>query len=191
MLGGLAAVLMTASLIFAVFTGNTHSVATAAAESCGEAVKTILTISGSMALWGGIISVAEGCGITKWVGKIISPVVRRLFSDTDKNIKAQNAVVMNITANLFGIGNAATPLGITAAKELNKHSPAANRNLAMLTVLNTASIQLIPSTIATLRLSHGSVAPYEITLPIIAVSLLSAAVGCLAVSVLYPKGVGK
>lgn len=189
MIGALIVVLMLTSVFTGIYTGRLSEVSAAALESCTDAVELTLLLAGSMALWGGLMKVAEKSGITKALGKITAPIVGKLFPTIKNDPKAQNAVTMNITANLLGLGNAATPLGISAAKELNKsRSPFAKRNTAMLVVLNTASIQLIPSTIGAMRLAHGAKDPFDVTLPILIVSLLSAAAGCIMVSALYIKG---
>lgn len=123
--------------------------------------------------------IAEESKLTDRLSSLFRPVMRLLFRDLPAGSKAAKAIVMNLTANLLGLGNAATPLGIAAMKELEKISPqkgAASNNMAMLVVLNTASLQLIPTTTAALRLANGSAAPMEI-LPAV---WLSSAVSVLA-----------
>lgn len=186
MLGILITILIISSVICALFTGNLSEVSASALGSCNKAVELVLYLAGSMALWGGLMRIAERSGITAAVCRILRPVTKFLFKDIEKDPDAHIAVSMNIAANLFGLGNAATPLGIAAAKALNSDcSPHSVRNTAMLVVLNTASIQLIPTTIGAMRLAHGAQSPFDITLPILAVSLISAAAGCLAVYALY------
>ena len=109
--------------------------------------------------------IAEQSKLTDKLSALFRPIMRLLFRDLAANSKAAKAIVMNLTANLLGLGNAATPLGIAAMKELEKISPqkgVASNNMAMLVVLNTASLQLIPTTTAALRLANGSTAPMEI-----------------------------
>ena len=109
--------------------------------------------------------IAEQSKLTDKLSALFRPIMRLLFRDLPANSKAAKAIVMNLTANLLGLGNAATLLGIAAMKELEKISPqkgVASNNMAMLVVLNTASLQLIPTTTAALRLANGSTAPMEI-----------------------------
>lgn len=181
MLGNLILIIMVISLISAISDGNIQALSQSAMSSCQKAIELTLTLAGTMALWGGLMRIAEKSGITKFIGKIISPITNLLFKDISDNPTARSSITMNITSNLLGLGNAATPLGITAAKALHNNSPYSTRNIAMLTVLNTASIQLIPSTIAAMRLSHGALSPYDIILPVLAVSITSATAGCLFV----------
>ncbi|MGN0595463.1 MAG: nucleoside recognition domain-containing protein [Hominimerdicola sp.] len=181
MLGFLILVLMILSILAGFFTGQTDAVSASALSSCNKAVELVIYLAGSMALWGGVMRIADKSGLTKKIGRMISPITSLLFKDINNNPKAKNAVTMNITANLFGLGNAATPLGIAAAKALDDGSPNSKRNIAMLVVLNTASIQLIPTTIGAMRLAHGAENPFDITPAILITSLVSTVIGCLAV----------
>lgn len=192
MIGKLIIALMTISILFGAAEGNLDKVSEAAMSSCSSAVELIITLAGSMALWGGVMRVAEKSGITALCAKLLSPFTGFLFKGIENNTEAENAVNMNIIANLFGLGNAATPLGITAVKQLNKeNNQYARRNTAMLVVLNTASIQLIPTTIAAIRMAHGVVSPFDITLPILVTSFVSAAVACIVAHALYLTEVRK
>jgi len=186
MIGKLIVILMIISILFGAAEGNLDKVSAAALSSCSSAVELIITLAGSMALWGGVMKVAEKSGITSLCAKLLSPLTGFLFKGIEKNPAAEKAVNMNIIANLFGLGNAATPLGIAAVKELNKANDRyARRHTAMLVVLNTASIQLIPTTIAAIRMAHGAVSPFDITLPILVTSFVSAAVACITAHALY------
>ncbi len=192
MIGTLIVIIMILSILLGAAEGNLDKVSAAALSSCSSAVDLIITLAGSMALWGGVMRVAEKSGITAFCAKLLSPLTRSLFKEIEKNPAAENAVNMNIIANLFGLGNAATPLGITAVKELNReHSQYTRRNTAMLIVLNTASIQLIPTTIAAIRMAHGASSPFDITAPILVTSFVSAAVACITAYALYLPGVKK
>ena len=125
------------------------------------------------------MQLAEKSGLTEKIARALSPLLRRLFPEIKNDKDAQSAISMNITANLFGIGNAATPIGIEAMKRLKKHTPAsdtASNAMVLFVVLNTASIKLIPTTVAMLRHDAGSAAPMEI-LP---VSLLVSFASCTA-----------
>lgn len=186
MLGALIVTLMSAAIFFGIRNGTLSEVSAAAIGSCSKAVELTITLAGSMALWGGVMQVAEKSGITAFCERMIAPVTKLLFKDMDKNPAAKKAVSMNIAANLFGLGNAATPLGISAAKQLqDPRSEKSKRNIAMLVVLNTASIQLIPTTIGAIRLAHGAQNPFDITLPVLFSSVISAAAGCVMTHALY------
>lgn len=178
MLGAFAGVMMLISIAAGAVTGRLPEVSRAAAESCGGAVMLTLTLAGTMALWGGIMAVAEAGGITGGIEQLLRPAVRLLFPGADD--ESRRAVSMNLTAGLLGLGNAATPLGIRAAKSLKTE-----RDTAVLVVLNTASIQLIPTTMAALRAANGSAEPYEIMLPVLTVSFIAAAAGCTSAAVLF------
>lgn len=186
MLAVLIAILMVISIICGAITGNLNNVSAAALDSCTKAIELTIYLAGSMALWGGIMRIADKSGVTKAAGKIISPIAKKILPGIEKNPEAHKAVIMNIAANLFGLGNAATPLGITAAKELSKDkSPLQKRNLAVFVVLNTASIQLLPTTVAALRLSHEAANPFDITPAILLSSLISVSAGLITAYALY------
>lgn len=128
------------------------------------------------------MKICEKAGITAVIARMLSPVTRLLFRDATHCPEVMNAVTMNLTANLLGLGNAATPSGIAAVKAMQNLPPAARKKcISMLVVLNTASIQLIPSTIAAMRLEHGAVSPFDVTPAIIFSSLISVTAGCLMV----------
>lgn len=187
MIGVICALLCIISIIASISNGRTSELSQASIESCSEAVKLALSLAGTMALWSGLMRIAEQSGITKVFEKILSPISKRIFKGCCP--KAIEYITMNLTANMLGISNAATPLGIAAVKEMDKQGGKyAKRGIAMLTVLNTASIQLLPTTIATMRTAHGANNPYDITLPILIVSLISASAGCIIVYALNLKG---
>ena len=170
------------SCITAFFTGNISDVSTAVISSGTTEVNLLLTIIGSMATWGGVMRVAQESGLTDKVAKLIAPVLKKIFKGVDENSKAFKAIAMNITANIFGLGNAATPLGIEAMRELEKteaegsDGETASRNMILLAVFNTSSVELIPTTVAALRTAHGSQAPLDILSCVLVVSVASLAV---------------
>ena len=124
------------------------------------------------------MKICEKAGITAVIARMLSPVTRLLFRDAAHCPEVMNAVTMN----LLGLGNAATPSGIATVKAMQKLPPAARKKcISMLVVLNTASIQLIPSTIVAMRLEHGAVSPFDVTPAIIFSSLISVTAGCLMV----------
>lgn len=187
MIGIIAAALCAVSIFSAVSLSHTQQLSKAAVDSCSDAVQLAIYLAGTMALWGGLMRVAEKAGITRVFERLLSPVTKRLFKGCSE--KTLKNICMNITANMLGIANAATPLGIAAVKDMaQSRSKYALRNIAMLTVLNTASIQFIPTTVGSLRAKYGAANPFDVTLPIIAVSLISAVCGCIAVYAFSLKG---
>lgn len=186
MLEVLILILLCVSIVFGIGNNNLNQVSSAAIDSCTKAIELVIYLSGSMAFWGGIMRIADESGLTSKFAKAISPVTRWLFKGIEHTPKAEKAVTMNIVANFFGLGNAATPLGISAVRELNKdRSPIGKRNIAMFVVLNTSSIQLIPTTVGSMRLAHGAATPFDVTPSILITSLISALTGCIMVYVLY------
>lgn len=167
------------SIVYAFLTQNTTAVSDAVFSSLENAVTLTLKMLGMLCFWSGMMQLAEKSGLTEKIARALSPLLRRLFPEIKEDKDAQSAISMNITANLFGIGNAATPLGIEAMKRLKKHAPAsdtASNAMVLFVVLNTASIKLIPTAVAMLRHDAGSAAPMEI-LP---VSLLVSFASCAA-----------
>lgn len=177
------------SIVFAVFSGNTQAVSNAVFSAAEDAVSVTLKMLGMFCLWGGLMRVAQQAGLTDRIAKLLSPLLDRLFPGIRNDAAAKSAVSMNITANLFGLGNAATPLGIEAMKRLRRHAPfadTASNDMILFVVLNSACIRLIPTTIALLRYESGSNAPMEILPVTLCVSLL----GCTG-AVLLAKILGR
>ncbi len=175
------------SVVFGFLTGRIGEVSNAALDGGMQAVTLCLKLIGAMCLWSGVMKVAEHSGLTKRLAKALSPLLRLLFKGVRPGSKAAQAISMNMIANFLGLGNAATPLGIAAMRELSKDSPEpgiASNDMVTFVVLNTASIQLIPTTIATLRLAHGSAAPMEIMPAVWLCSLLSVTVGIVMAKIL-------
>ncbi len=174
--------LMLLALIVSFFTGNVSQTATAAMDSAKSTVETALSIMGVMCLWMGMMEIAEKSGLIKKFSKLMSPLISFLFKGVTSQ-KAKDAIVMNMTANIFGIGNAATPLGLKAMEELekeNKHKGTATNAMCMFVVINTASIQLIPTTLLAFRSNFGSMDPFEIIPPVWITSIVAVIVGVTA-----------
>ncbi len=175
------------ALLFSICTGQTAEVSESALNSAQRAVELVIQLVGTMALWGGLMEIANKSGLTLKVNKVVGFILIPFFRSINSNGKAMQAISMNVTANLLGLGNAATPLGIKAMKELVKEENAQHttRNIAMLVLLNTSSIQLLPITIATIRLKYNSQSAWDCTLPVMMNSLISLAFGCMAVYILF------
>ena len=177
------------SFVFACLTGRIDQLSQAVLEQSQGAVTLVLSLLGMLCLWSGLMKVAQEAGLTKHLCKALSPITRILFRGLDPNGAAASAISMNMVANLLGLGNAATPLGIKAMCEMAKEEHAgisATNNMAMLVVLNTASIQLIPTTTALLRMQNGSAAPMEILPPVWIASAVSITVGIVMARLLAP-----
>ena len=129
-------------------------------------------------------------GLTALLSRALGPVIGRLFPDCKQKPEAMHAVSMNLTANFLGIGNAATPMGIAAMKALDNGSGAASNSMVRFVVLNTASIQLIPTTLGILRAQYGAQAPFDIMPAVWLVSVAALAVGLLAAGI-FEKGGNK
>lgn len=161
------AVMLTAAVIFAAATGRMSEVSESFLSECTSAVELCISLIGIICLWSGVMRVAQKSGITEKLAKLLSPVLGRLFKGLKKGGKAMQYITLNLTANILGLGNASTPFGIAAmqAIEAEEHSAEpekASHNMILLTVMNTASLQLIPTTVAALRLQAGSENPMEI-----------------------------
>lgn len=157
------------SVICSVIFGNTHNLSQALIESGASSVELILTMAGIMCLWSGIMKIAVESGLTSIFAKVFAPLLRPLFPRLAKDSDAFQSITMNISANLLGLGNAATPFGLKAMQQLhtlNDRSDTASNEMVIFVVMNTASLQLLPTTLATLRQSYGSSAPFEIMVPV-------------------------
>lgn len=175
------------AIIFGIINGRISEVNIAAIKECSKAVELTITLAGTICLWSGLMRVAEKSGLTKIISKLLSPITCLIFKGVKKTSYAMQLITMNITANLLGLGNAATPLGIGAITELEKDTPPelkgiASNNMIMLVVLNTASIQLIPTTVAALRLKYGSDDPLDIVCAVLLSSLISVCVALVTAS---------
>lgn len=175
------------SLVISVFTGQVEETAAAAVSGAAEAVETCIALLGIMCLWTGLAKIGEKAGLVRMLAKVLRPLTRLMFPKLDKDAPALGSIVMNMVANLFGMGNAATPLGLKAMQELdvvNHHRQTASNAMCMFVVLNTASIQLIPTTVISLRQTYGSAAPAEILVPVWISSVCALTVGITAAKLL-------
>lgn len=174
------------SFICAIFNDNMDSLSTAVINSGSTAVSLAIKLLGIICLWNGLIKIAEKSGLTVTIAKILSPILKLLFPKL-KDEKVRQLISMNITANILGLDNAATPLGLQAMSrlsELNNHSSTADDNMVRFVVINTASLHLISTTVAMLRNEYGSKSPTEIIVPALITSALSLACGILLTIIL-------
>lgn len=181
MLTFIFSLLIILSIAAGVISGNVQELTEAVLNEPVNAVELCIYLCGGMCFWGGLMRVAEKSGLTEKLAEVFALILDGLFKDLDKKGRAFKAICMNITANLLGLGNAATPFGIEAMKALAEEEGAkdtATPSMIIFTVINTASLTLIPSTALSLRMKYGSADPLEI---VPAVWITSAA--ALAVSV--------
>ena len=160
------------SIIFSAFLGFPEKTLQSGVFGAGEAVKTIISLAGTLCFWSGILRIAEKGGAASFCQRLLSPIIRRLFPKTNQRGK----ITMNIIANLFGTGNAATPAGISAMEGMNKEnekSPFPSCEMGRFAVMNTASVQLFPTTVISILSSLGAKNPFSIV-PYVWISSFSA-----------------
>lgn len=152
------------SIVCSLLLGRTAELSQSMMDGASQAVELLIMMSGMMCLWSGVMEVAKECRLTEKLSKLFSPVLRFIFPELDKKSKAFELISMNVSANLLGLGNAATPLGLAAMKELkgDSDSDVATDSMITFVVMNTASIQLLPTTIGAMRSALGSNAPFDI-----------------------------
>jgi spore maturation protein A len=163
--------------------GRIGEVSAAALEGANASLELCIGICGAVCLWSGIMEVMKRCGMAAILSKAFRPVLVLLFPTAGRDSEVLDALSQNVSANLLGLGNAATPAGIRAAmrlKEAKGMSDIAGDELCRLVVLNSASIQLIPATICAVRASNGSIAPFDILPAVWLTSLISVAAGLTA-----------
>lgn len=179
------AVSLVISVIYALASGQTSSLAAASLEGAGAAVEFIIGMVGLLCLWSGIMEVMRRAGLMDALSRVLAPVLRRLFPRASRDSETLNALSANVSANLLGLGNAATPMGIKAAKGMAKQTRGgvASRELCLLVVINTASVQLFPTTVAAVRAANGAASPFDILPAVWISSAASVAVGIIAASI--------
>jgi len=180
-------ILLLGGFITAVFNGRIEAVTQAAFDSAKYAVELCFGLIGIYALWLGLMKVADKAGLVKAFSGRIAPILKLLFPGIPAKSPAMGAMTMNIIANMLGLGNAATPLGINAMKELqrlNRDKTVASDAMCMFLVINTSSVQLIPATVIALRSAAGSANPTEIIGTTLIATLCSAVTGITAVFIL-------
>lgn len=177
------------SIFISLINGNISKTQAAAMEGAKETVEMILSLAGIICFWTGMMEIAVRSGGVKKISKLLKPVVKFLFPDV-KSQKAKDAILMNMTANILGIGNAATPFGLKAMEELNRENfnkGTATNSMCRFVLINTASIQLIPTTIFALRSSFDSADPFCITGAVWFSSLCALCVGLILIKFMERK----
>ena len=172
------------SILCGLATGRGAEVAAAAVDGTHAAVELCLSIAGMMCLWTGVMEVMRRSGLAHKLSRLLRPVLKRLYPAVADDRGVMDSISANVSANLLGLGNAATPLGLEAARRMSCRSgTVASDSLCMLVVCNTASIQLIPTTVATVRSAAGCAAPFDILPAVWLASAISVGVGITAAKV--------
>ena len=169
------------SILCGLATGRGDLVAAAAVEGAQAAVELCVSIAGMLCLWTGVMEVMRRSGLAEGLSRLLRPVLSLLFPQVSGDRGVMDSISANVSANLLGLGNAATPLGIEAVRRMERKSPGtASDAMCMLVVCNTASIQLIPTTVASVRAAAGSSSPFDILPAVWLASALSVGVGISA-----------
>lgn len=179
-----------ASFVYALFTGRVNEINNGIFNSVEEAVKLSLTFLGTICLWNGVMEIVKRTTLIEKLTKLLNPIIKILFPELKNNKQAKSEISMNMIANILGLGNAATPLGLKAMKTLQKENikkDTISNSMAMFIVLNTASLQLIPTNVITIRSSLGSLNPTQIILPVWGATVVAAIVGVIATKIIMKK----
>lgn len=178
------------SYLYAIFVGNVSNINNSIFESCKSAVDLSITFLGTMCLWTGIMNIAKKTTLMSKLAKALKPIMKILFPDISVEEEAYGEISMNMVANILGLGNAATPLGLKAMKTMQKKNPKKDtltNSMAMFIIINTASIQIIPTTVIAIRTSLGSSNPTAIILPVWIATMGAAVVGVTTAKLLMKK----
>ena len=174
------------AVIFGGVTGNIGEVSQAALDGAKQAVTLLLNIGGTICLWNGLLEIMNRSGLSEHISKLLQPIIRLLFGSYAKDEECLRYISQNMSANLLGLGSAATPAGLKAAKRLQQLSRERGERphgVFLLIVINTASLQLLPTTVAAVRSSMGSARPFDILPAVWLASAVSVAAGITAVGI--------
>lgn len=173
------------ALVCGAATGRLAEVSAAAMEGAQSAVELCISMAGALCLWSGVMTLMDRSGLSAGLARLLRPVLRLLLPRASRDDGTLAALSANVSANLLGLGNAATPMGIRAAERMARGcGGVASDELCRLVVLNTASIQLLPTTVAAVRSANGCATPFDILPPVWVSSILSVSAGLLAARLL-------
>ncbi|MGM9552305.1 MAG: nucleoside recognition domain-containing protein [Clostridia bacterium] len=178
--------MMVGGIVYCLITQDGNSVVSHLNCGMEKAFTLIITLTPIMCFWSGIMEIAQRSGVTELISKILSPLINLLFGNISKNAKIREKITMNMSANMLGMGNAATPLGLEAMSELDKinlHPNRASNAMCMFIVINTASIQLVPSSVIALRGQFGSQTPSDIIIPTLITTMCAFLVGTISAKI--------
>ena len=185
-------ILFAASVIFSLFSGSIEQTSASVLEGAKSAVELMFTLCAGMCLWCGILNIARKAGMLNGAKKLMRPIVRLVFPRIPPESKTAELISMNMAANFLGLGSAATPFGIAAIKEMKRTSKLGDKatdEMCAMVVINSASIQLLPTTMFALRAEAGSSAPFEIFLPVLLSSVVSLFIGIIVVKCFGRKNI--
>jgi len=174
------------SICYAIFTGNIEKINNSIFDGTKSSVELSINLLGTICLWNGIMEIAANTNIIGILTKFLEPILKILFHKIKNNAKIKSEISMNMIANILGLGNAATPLGLKAMKSMqkeNKDKTKLTNSMAMFIIINTASIQLIPTTVIAIRNSLGSEKPTQIIFPVWLVTIIAAVTGILVTKI--------
>lgn len=174
-------------ILIGLFTGKGELMSESIIKAANNSVELVIGMVGLLCLWCGVMKIAEKSGLTTKLARLMEPVLKRIYKDAGKNKRALGAIVMNLTANMMGLSNAATPFGIKAMEEmqdLNPDKDTASDDMALFLVMNAACIQLLPATVISLRAAAASKNPGVIILPAIIATAIACLVGIICCKIL-------
>lgn len=169
-------------IVFGLALGNGEIISKTIISTTGDTVKLIIDLVGMMCLWCGVMKIAEKSGLTDKLARVLKPILKKIFKEAGKDDKALGAIVMNLTANMFGLSNAATPFGIKAMEEmdrLNGHSESASNDMVLFLILNAACIQFVPTTVISIRAAVNSINPGAIIIPAVCTTTFASVLGVI------------
>jgi len=184
MLGIIWSFMIILSLVFSLFTNNIENLCNSSLEGMSKAIEIVITTSGAVIFWSGMMKVAQDGGFTELMSKILSPILKKLFPTCFDKKNILNPMCINIISNMLGLGNAATPSGIKAIKEMKKEN-LLSENLETFLIMNISCIQLAPTFLVALRKSFGSNNPYDIVVKMWISSLIFLVIGIIVIKASY------
>lgn len=176
--------MLAVSLLYGCWAGTAAEVSAALMEGAAAAVELCLSIGGAVCLWTGVMELMRRCGLLETLSRLLSPLLRLIFPRSFGDPDCAGALSANFSANLLGLGNAATPAGIQAVRRMKALGPGAEKELCRLVVMNTASVQLLPTTVAAVRSACGAANPFDILPCVWISSLVSVCAGLIAARLL-------
>ncbi|HWV38523.1 MAG TPA: nucleoside recognition domain-containing protein [Vulgatibacter sp.] len=181
--------LLALGLAAAVAGGDVEGFTKGALDGAGGAITLAIGLVGMLALWSGLLRIAQEAGLTALLSRAVAPLMRRLFPDVPKDHPAVAAMTLNLAANVLGLGNAATPIGLDAMEKLqtlNRRKDTATDAMVLFLVINASSVQLVPATVVALRAAGGAAAPADVVGPTLLATFVSTVVGIAAAKILAP-----
>lgn len=178
------------SIIYSILAGNVDAINNGLFSSCESAVQLTITFFGTICLWTGLMEIVKSTSIINKLKRLLGPIMKILFPKINKKDSAYDEISMNIIANVLGLGNAATPIGLKAMEKLqqrNINKDVLSDEMMMLIILNTASIQIIPTTVIAIRNSLGSANPTKIIIPVWIATICAAIAGIISTKIIINK----